>query len=331
MSVVFLAIQGSAPPVPQIAEDVMPKTDSFADGLWYLIRQGIGLLAPSIREGAGICLCLIALALLCSLLSAIGSGKAAELACAVTMGTLLLSRSHSMIALGVETVQTLTDYAKLLLPVMTGILAGQGGLGSSAALYTLTMAGNAILSTFLTKIGVPLLYGCFALMVASCAGDENRLGKLTDFGFFLITWVLKTVIFLFTGCMGITNVITGGADAAAIKATKLTISGVVPVVGGMLSDASEAVLTGAALMKRAAGLYGMFAILAICLSPFLRIGCQYLLLKATAALCALFGKSRIHDLIGTLSKIMGVLLGMIGAVCLMLLVSLVCFMKGMEG
>ena len=128
--------------------------------------------------------------------------------------------------------------------------------------------------------------------------------------------------------MGITGVIAGSADAATLKATKLTISGMVPVVGGILADASESVLVGAGLMKNAAGVYGLLAILSVCIGPFLKIGVQYLLLKLTAAICSVFDVKNSSKLVQDFSGTMGLLLGMTGSVCLLMMISIICFLKG---
>ena len=120
----------------------------------------------------------------------------------------------------------------------------------------------------------------------------------------------------------------GTTDAAALKAAKVTISSVVPVVGSILSDASEAVLVSAGVMKSAAGVYGILAIMALFLEPFLRIGMHYLMMKATAALCAVFGSGGGAGLIEDFSTAMGLLLAMTSATCLLLLISTVCFLKG---
>jgi hypothetical protein len=120
----------------------------------------------------------------------------------------------------------------------------------------------------------------------------------------------------------------GSADAAALKAAKLTISGAVPVVGGILSDASEAVLVSTPLVKNTAGIYGILAILALCMGPFLKIGAHYLMLKLTHAVTATIGSKELNSLIGGFSTAMGLLLAMTGSVCLLLLISTVCFMKG---
>ena len=81
-------------------------------------------------------------------------------------------------------------------------------------------------------------------------------------------------------------------------------------------------------MKNAAGIYGIFAVLALFLQPFLRIGVHYLILKATAAFCGIFGTKRLSELIGDFSCAMGLLLAMTGSSCLLILISTVCFMRG---
>ena len=152
---------------------------------------------------------------------------------------------------------------------------------------------------------------------------------MRDFVKWLMTWGLKVILYVFTGYMGITGVITGTADAAAVKAAKLTISGVVPVVGGILSDASEAVVISAGVMKNAVGIYGLLAVVAIWITPFLQIGAMFLLLKLTAVVCSVFGVKEASDLIEDFSGAMGLLLGMTGTISLLVLISTICFMKGM--
>ena len=128
--------------------------------------------------------------------------------------------------------------------------------------------------------------------------------------------------------MTITGVVSGATDATTLKATKLTISGAVPVVGGILSDASEAVIVSAGVLKSAAGIYGLIAILAIWIGPFMRIGIHYIMLKFTASICDILGSCKTTELLKDFSSAMGLLLAMVGTQCLLLLISTVCFMKG---
>ena len=158
---------------------------------------------------------------------------------------------------------------------------------------------------------------------------KDMLKNIRDFVKWLITWSLKWVLYIFTGYISITGVISGTVDASALKAAKISISGMVPVVGSILSDAAETILVSAGLMKNAAGIYGIFAILAVCIGPFLQIGAQYLLLKLSGLVCNVFDYKPAGALIQDFSTGMGLALAMTGTVCVLLLISLVCFMRGM--
>lgn len=325
------AAEFTAPQAPEAAMELMPQeTESFSDGVRILLKKAVMQLQPDLARAGTVCAEVIAVVILVSVLRSFpGSpAKTVEMAGAVIAAIVLLSETHTLIGLASDTVRELGDYGKLLLPVMTAAMAAQGMVSSSAALHLGTAVFDAVLGTAITSLLIPGVYVYLALSAANSALGEEMLAKLRDFVKWLSTWCLKIILYVFTGYMGITGVVSGSADAAALKAAKLTISGMVPVVGGILSDASEAVLVGAGMVKNAAGIYGMLVVLALCLGPFLRIGCQYLLLKATAALCAVFDAKKVSSLVQDFSGAMGLLLAMTGALCLLLLISTVCFLKG---
>lgn len=321
----------TAPTAPEDAQTLLPtESVSFGKDLWTVVCNAVSTLQPQLREAAGICLSLVAVSMLVSCLrtAPASSGNTVEFAGTLAVAAILLVQTNTLIHLAADTVQELSQYGKLLLPVMTAAMAAQGSITASGALYAGTALFDALLSSGINSLLVPMVYVYLALSVAAGAVGEEILGKLRDLVKGITTWSLKTVLYIFTGYMGITGVVSGATDAAALKATKLTMSGAIPVVGGILSDASEAVIVGAQVVKNTAGVAGLLAVAAIWISPFLRIGVQYLLLKLTAGLCEMFGVKRINSLIKSFSTAMGLLLGMTGAVCVMLMVSTVCFMKG---
>ena len=325
------ALEYTAPAAPESAQELMPaEIETFGQGRWKVLCSAVDTLQPKLADACGVCVSLLAITILISVMQGLSDKNTAilELAAALGVGGLLLNRTGSMINLAVQTVTELSEYGKLLLPVMTAALAAQGGGTASAALYGGTAAFNAVLGSAISSLMVPMCYACLLLSVANSAIGNDLLQKLRDFIKWLVTWLLKIVLYLFTGYMGITGVVSGTADAAALKVTKMAISGMVPVVGGLMSDASESVLVSAGLLKNAAGIYGITALVAIWIAPFLEIGLQYLLLKGTGALCAAFGSKRSSALIQDFSSVMGLLLAMTGAGCVLLLISTVCFMKG---
>lgn len=321
----------SVPPAPDGAADLLPDDrDTFAEGLWYVITSAFSVVQPQLLESGKVALRVIGTTMLISILkNREGTGKeAASLVGVVAIALLLLQPADAQIAAATETVTQLSDYGKLLIPVMTAALAAQGGAATSAALYTATIAFDAFLSMLIRSLLVPMVYIYLVLAVVHAAVGDDMMKRLRDLMKSVMTWTLKSILYVFTAYIGITGVVSGAADQSAVKAAKLTISGMIPVVGSILSDASEAVLVGASLVKNTAGISGILVVIAIAIVPFLRIGLQYLGLKLTAAVCALFSDKQITALIEDFSGAMGFLLGMTGAMCLMFLISLVCFLRG---
>lgn len=325
------AMEFSPPPAPDAAQEYIPEdTGNFGAGLWHLIQKAIGVIRPDIREALQICGGLLASVLLISIVQTASEGikRTACLAGTAAVGAALMLSVNSMIMLGKDTVEQMCEYGKLLIPVMASALAAQGGTATSAALYAGTAAVIALISGLIGKLLVPMVYLFLGLAAANSVTGENLLKRMKDLVKWCISWSLKTVLTLFTTYMGLTGVISGTADAAAVKAAKAAISTAVPVVGNVLSGVTETVLVSAGMMKNAAGIYGILAVLAIAIEPFIRIGVQYAMLKITAALGSIFGVKEMTDFIGDFCDAMGLLLAMTGGVCLLMLISTVCFLKG---
>ena len=137
----------TAPEVPSTGEYYMPEdTESFADGLWYVIRSGIAAIRPDIKQCCSVCLCIIAIIILIAMVGNAYDSIASvtELVGVIAISTTLLSSTGSLLKLGAETVTELSVYGKSLLPVMTATVAAQGGTSTSAVLYTGTVFFNAL-------------------------------------------------------------------------------------------------------------------------------------------------------------------------------------------
>lgn len=327
------AMEFTAPTVPETGQQYMPADiPSFAEGLGYVLKSALQKFAPSVTESADVCISIIVAVILISIFKDYSNSAnfAIRYVATLLVSLLLLNPTNSLISLGINTVQEISEYGKLLLPVLTASLAAQGGAASSTVLYTGTALFNAILSALISNLIVPMIYIYLCISIADSAVDEDVLKNIKKFVKWLMTWTLKITLYVFTGYIGITGVVSGTADASVIKATKLAISGFVPVVGSIISDASETILVSAGLMKSAVGVYGLLAIIAVWIGPFLKIGTQYILLKLTYGICNIFSVKNVTQLIEDFTGAMGMLLAMTGTLCLMLLISTVCFMKGVS-
>ena len=329
-----MAVEFTAPEVPKSGQALMPyEPESFGDGLWSIFSEAMAKYMPMGFSAARNLVSIIGITLLLSCIKLLPGTpeKTVEFVAVVTVSSIFLSTSSALVCLATETVGQMSEYAKLLFPVLTAALAAQGGITSAGALYTGTMLFITVLSNLITSLAKPIIYIFLSFSILFAATQHEMLGKLKDLCKWAITWSLKTILYIFTGYMSITGVVSGSTDAATLKATTLTISGMVPVVGGILADTSEAVIVGARIMKNSVGIYGMYAVLALWISPFFETGIRYLMLKTCFGICGVFPVKRLHGLMKDFSGAMGLLLAITGTVCLMLVIGIVCFMKGNIG
>lgn len=327
------ALEIQAPAVPESGKLWMPETvDSFEGGLAELLDRALTYLVPELKNVACISAKIFSIVLLTSILQGMtGSVKSVcGIVEAVGISAVMVGHTGTLLTLGMDTVREITDYGKLLLPVMTAALAAQGGITASASLYMGTAVFNAVLSNVITSVMMPGIRLYLVISIVSSVTGEEFLKRMADFLKSSSSWIMKTMMMVFTTYLGITGVVSGTTDAAALKAAKVTISTVVPVVGSVLSDASEAVLVGAGIIKNAAGIYGILAVLAIFAGPFVRLMAHWVVLKLTGAVCAIFGSKSATSLVDAFSTSMGFLLAVTGGCCLMVLVSTVCFMRGVQ-
>lgn len=217
----------------------------------------------------------------------------------------------------------MTSFANVLLPAVAVVTAATGAVTGAAARQLAAALFSGLLANLISGLLVPLLYGYIAASVAQAALGREELKRMADLLKWTVTTLLTITTIAFVSYLTASGVVAGTADAAAVKAAKFAISGAVPVVGGILSDAAETVLASAGVLRGTVGVFGMVTVLGLCLVPLLRLAVHYLAYKLVAALASALGSGPPCALVDRLSSAFGLVLGMMGASCLLLLITLV--------
>ena len=320
------------------AEDYGVSQDTGLEGgLSQLVVQGLEQLKALAGRSIATGVKLLAVVLVCGLAqSAALPGQqegvqAAELAGALAITALTMTDVAAMIGLGRETLRRMDDFAQALLPVMAALTAATGRVSGAAVGQGVTVLFSQLLLDAMDGLLIPLIDGYVAVSCAWAAVDSPGLKKLGELMKGAAALILTGLLLAFVGYLTASGAIAGSVDAAAVKTAKLAISRAIPVVGGILADASETVLAGAGVLRGTVGTAGMLVVLAICLTPFLHLGLHYLVYKAAAALCALNAQPRLSGLIEALGGAFGMVLGMTGAGALVLLVSVASALTAVGG
>ena len=325
-----LGAEISVPGLDQVWEEAegygVSQKDSLDQGLSNLFSDILSQVGALFRVSLATAMKLVAVVLLCSLAESVKAGEglqAANIAGALAITALTMTDMAVMIGLGRDTLGRMEDFSTLLLPVMAVLTAATGHVSAAAVRQGATVLFSQLLITAMDRLLIPLIYAFVAVSCAHAAVGNPGLKKVADLLKSAITFVLTALLLAFVGYLTASGAIAGSVDAAAVKAAKLAISRAVPVVGGILADASESVLAGAGALRGTVGAVGLMVVLAICLTPFLRLALQYVVYKGAAALCATVAQPQLAGLIDAIGSAFGLVLGMTGAGALVLLVSLV--------
>lgn len=313
----------------ELLESVDPSgAQGFSGGVGRILEragaQAGDIFRQRLRGAASVLLVVVLCGAVDGFSQGAGGGKTAvflPMAGALSVTLLTAGSLDSLIGLGAETIGELNMFSKALLPTLAAATAASGAVTTATFQQVATVFLADLLMELIDGLLIPLVYLYIGTLTAACCLPENRLAPIADGLKKLITWILTTALLLFTVYLSVARVISGAADGAAVKMAKAAISGVVPVVGGIIAEASETVLAGAGLLKNTIGVFGMLAILAACAYPFLQLGIQYLLYKLTAFLAGAVGAPRLCKLIDGLGGAFGLVLGMTGSCALLLLVS----------
>lgn len=306
--------------------DYGTELDEGLSRLWDSIGEGIhGVLREMLRSG----LIMLVIVVLCgvseTMFDLAGKCRVPVMSAAATLAiaAVAVSDVNSMIGMGKETIEKITTFSNVLLPTVAAVTAMTGSVTGAAVKQMAAVLFSDILVNLIDKLLVPMLYGFLAASIAYSATKNEGLKRFASFIKWAITTILTVVMLCYVGYLSVSGVISGASDAMTIKATKFAISGAIPVIGGVLSDAADTILASAGVLKSSVGVFGMLTILSICLIPILKLAVHYLLYKLVSAVSATVGTEGTSALIELIGSAFALMLGMTGSSCLLLLISLV--------
>ncbi len=297
-------------------------------GLQDILDTGLQSVQSVVGKALRSALLLLAIVLLAGLAdgASIWGGKglqAAQVGAALAVAAVAAADSAALINLGSQVIEEMEIFGDALLPTAAAATAAVGAPGAAAARQLASMLFSDLLTGAIRRLLLPLVYAFIALSTAYAALGNDALHRLAAALRWVTVSVLTALLLAFVAYLTLSGVIAGATDAATLKATKFAMSTAVPVVGGILSDAAGTVLAGAGILKNSIGVFGMLAVLSMCVLPFARLGVYYLTYKLTAALAAAVAPPRVAGLIDSIGKAFALVLGMVGSCALLLLVSMV--------
>lgn len=241
--------------------------------------------------------------------------------------TLIVSTFSNCISLVKNTIQNLVGFSNSLIPILMTLMLTTGAITSAGMiqpilLLLINFIGNAI-SNFI----LPVVLISTSLNIISQISDEIKISKIPKFLNSATIWVLGIIMTLFVTVLSLEGSLTQTVDGVTAKTTKAAVSTVIPVVGKILGDATDAVIGCAGILKNAVGFVGVIVILGICLSPIIKLTILTITYYLASALCQPIADAKIVNLLGSVADTFKTLLAIIFCVTVLLIVGLTIVIK----
>ena len=259
----LLCLPAGAVELPKELTDALPsqaerllegETGDLLGGvsaLWGNLRQEAGkILRSRLKTAAGV----LFTVLLCGMLGGLRDGNGAvpdfvPMGGALVIAALTASSLKNLVGLGWEAMEATSVFGKALLGALAVSLAAGGAVQTASLQQVGTVLFGTFLLELIRRLLLPLVYLYAATVTAAAIAPETPLRSLAEAIRKAVSWALGGSLAAFTLYLTLTGAVSGAADQAAVRAAKAVLSGTVPVVGGILSDAAETLLAGAGVLQ----------------------------------------------------------------------------------
>lgn len=328
----WLGLDELSESLPEEAGSVLDPENAGADS----VRSSLGrvlsdvvdnVLKAAFRSGLAAAVAVLAASIICAVAGELAQdrGKGIDYVNLVGVAAVAASTAGGFTTLMGEAsaaVGELSDLGTLLLPVMASVSAASGAAASGAAKYAASALFLNILGTLSRRLIVPLIYMFLAASLGQAAfgGGAGGVAKLIAK---LIKHALVVTALAFSVYLGAVSLIASSADATAVKLTKTAISTLLPVVGGMVADASDTLLSGMGVIRGTLGAAGIVAVAAVCLGPVVKLLLNSALLRAAAMLSETVAPKPLSAFIEAVAEGYSLMLALTGTEAAMLAVAVI--------
>jgi len=287
-------------------------------GIWGIVGSVVLAVLPMV-------VLVVAITILCGFMGTAKSGGVSHLVFFVAYAAVVLivmGNVSELIQMVGQTLNILKTQVDLVFPIILTLMVA-GGATTSANIYQPAVAVlSSVMLQIFTWVVMPLFVVSLAFSVVSHLAPQTRLDKFVAFFNALFKWIVGVCFTVFLSFLAIQGITAGSFDSISIRATKMTMSGYVPIVGSYMSQGFDLIMASAVLIKNAVGLSGILLLLGIVLAPIVKIVVFSLALKLAAAITQPIGDTRVSDFLTAMNKSFGMLVACLLGVAFMYLVIL---------
>ena len=240
----------------------------------------------------------------------------------ILIATVIMTNFSSIITLSKEAVGNMISFIQLLFPLLMTLMLASGSVVSVNLVQPIILFIINLISNIFQSIIIPIILVGTALAIVSKISDRIQIDKLSKFLKSSSVWVIGILLTIFVGVLSIEGTLGSSVDGITAKTAKAAVSSFIPVVGKVLGDAVDTVIGCSAILKNAIGIVGVIVVIAICITPILKLAIITIIYHLTAALCEPIADSKIVSLITQMADTFKILLAILCSISVMLIIGI---------
>lgn len=245
--------------------------------------------------------------------------------------TLVLNNFSDIINMVKESITNLVGFSNCLIPLLIILMLTTGSITSVGVIKPILLFLINFIGNFVTDFILPLVIIGTTLAVVSKISNKVKIDNLAKFMKSAAIWILGIIMTLFVTVLSLEGSITQTVDGVTAKTAKAAVSTVIPVVGKILGDATDAVIGCAGILKNAVGFIGILVIIGICISPIIKLALLSFTYYIASCICQPIADERIIGLLDSIGDTFKILLAIIFCISVMLIIGLTIVMKVSNG
>lgn len=241
--------------------------------------------------------------------------------------TIIMKNFSDIIVMIRTSIENLVGFSNSLIPLLITLMLTTGNIASASMLQPIILFIITFIGNFINTILIPASLVAVALNVISNISDKVQIDKLGTFINKTVIWILGIALTIFVGVASLEGSITNGVDGLTVKTTKAAVSNFIPIVGKILGDAVETVMSCSNILKNAVGIVGVIIILSICIIPIIKLVALMGVYYLGSALCQPIADKKIVDLLGQIGGTFKLLLAIMCSISVMLVIGITLVIK----
>lgn len=241
--------------------------------------------------------------------------------------TLILTNFSNVISSIKESIDNMTDFTNLLIPIMMTLIVATGNVATATIIQPILVFMISLIGNFINNIAIPIILVSTSLGIISKISNKFQIEKIAKRLKSSTIWIIGIILTLFVTLVSVDGTLSKSVDAVTSKTAKAAVSTLIPVVGKILGDAVDSVIGCSGILKNAVGIIGVIIIIAIVITPIMKLLILMGIYYIGAAICEPIADEKIVKLLDQMGDTFKVLLALMCSIAVMIIIGTTLVMK----